>query len=222
MKYTFVIVDDHPLFRGALKLALSSSSEHVEIIEIGDLDGAKRLIESATEIDLVLLDLSLNGVGGMTGLITLRALQPLVPIAIVSATDDPVTIRAALGLGASGFISKSTTPDVIKTAVQTILDGGIWSPLEGSEEGELDADLADLIRCIRKLTPQQARVLDMMADGLLNKQIAHELNVSEATIKAHVSAVLYKLGVESRTQAVIRLARFRDEMQPVELPQPGI
>src|SRR5687767_2519332 len=120
MKYTIVIVDDHPLFRGALKLALSSSNEHVEIIEVGDLDGAKRLIESSAEIDLVLLDLSLNGIGGMTGLITLRALQPLVPIAIVSATDDPVTIRAALGLGASGFISKSSTPDVINAAVQTI------------------------------------------------------------------------------------------------------
>lgn len=214
MKYTFVIVDDHPLFRGALKLALSSF-DAAEIVEIGDLEGAKRFIQTSMDIDLVLLDLSLNGIGGMTGLITLRALQPLVPIAIVSATDDPATIRKALALGASGFISKSSDPEIIKEAVQTIIEGGIWSPLIGNEEGELDPDLVDLIRCIRKLTPQQARVLDMLADGMLNKQIAHDLNVSEATIKAHVSAVLYKLGVESRTQAVIRLARFKEEVLPV-------
>lgn len=218
MRYTFVIVDDHPLFRGALKLALSSCAHDVDIIEVGDLDSAKQLIRSSSDIDLVLLDLSLNGIGGMTGLISLRSLQPLVPIAIVSATDDPVTIRAALGLGASGFISKASTPDVIKTAVQTILDGDIWSPLIGEEEGELDADLIDLIKCVRRLTPQQGRVLDLMADGMLNKQIAHDLNVSEATIKAHVSAVLYKLGVESRTQAVIRLTRFKEEAMPVEIP----
>ncbi|EJN05391.1 response regulator transcription factor [Phyllobacterium sp. YR531] len=222
MKYTLVIVDDHPLFRGALKLALSSSTDNVEIIEIGDLDGAKELITSSLDIDLILLDLSLNGIGGMTGLISLRSLQPLVPIAIVSATDDPVTIRAALGLGASGFISKASTPEVISTAVQTILDGGIWSPLIDEEQGQLDADLADLIKCIRKLTPQQARVLDLMADGMLNKQIAHDLNVSEATIKAHVSAVLYKLGVESRTQAVIRIARFKEEAAPVEISHAGL
>lgn len=218
MKYRFIIVDDHPLFRGALKLALSSSADDIDIIEVGDLDSAKQLIKSSSDIDLVLLDLSLNGIGGMTGLISLRSLQPLVPIAIVSATDDPITIRAALGLGASGFISKASTPDVIKAAVQTILDGGIWSPLIGEEEGELDADLIDLIKCIRKLTPQQGRVLDLMADGMLNKQIAHDLNVSEATVKAHVSAVLYKLGVESRTQAVIRLARFKEEAVPADMP----
>lgn len=216
MKYTFVIVDDHPLFRGALKLALSTASGNVEIIEIGDLEGAKRFIQTSTDIDLVLLDLSLNGIGGMAGLIALRALQPLVPIAIVSATDDPATIRAALALGASGFISKSSGPDLIKEAVRTILGGGVWSPLVGGEEAELDPDMIDLIRCIRRLTPQQARVLDLMADGMLNKQIAHDLNVSEATIKAHVSAVLYKLGVESRTQAVIRLARFKEEATPAD------
>ncbi|CAN7615053.1 response regulator transcription factor [Phyllobacterium sp. LjRoot231] len=222
MKYTFVIVDDHPLFRGALKLALSSKTSNVEIIEIGDLESAKTLIQASTDIDLVLLDLSLNGIGGLTGLISLRALQPLVPVAIVSATDDAVTIRAALALGAAGFISKSSSPETINEAVQTILDGQIWSPLVGDEGGELDPEMVELILCMRKLTPQQGRVLGMMADGMLNKQIAHELNVSEATIKAHVSAVLYKLGVESRTQAVIRLARFKEEVLPIEATAAGL
>lgn len=222
MKYTFVIVDDHPLFRGALKLALSSKTNDVEIIEIGDLESAKTLIQGSSDIDLVLLDLSLNGIGGLTGLINLRALQPMVPVAIVSATDDAVTIRAALALGAAGFISKSSSPETINEAVKTILDGQIWSPLVGDEGGELDPEMVELILCMRKLTPQQGRVLGMMADGMLNKQIAHELNVSEATIKAHVSAVLYKLGVESRTQAVIRLARFKEEVLPVEVATAGL
>jgi DNA-binding NarL/FixJ family response regulator len=212
MKYTFVIVDDHPLFRGALRLALTSKASNVEIIEIGDLESAKALVEKSTDIDLVLLDLSLNGVGGLTGLISLRALQPLVPVAIVSATEDAVTIRAALALGAAGFIPKSSSPETINEAVKTILEGEIWSPLVGDEAGELDPEMVELIMCMRKLTPQQGRVLGLMADGMLNKQIAHELNVSEATIKAHVSGVLYKLGVESRTQAVIRLARFKEEV----------
>ena len=222
MKYTFVIVDDHPLFRGALKLALSSKTNDVEIIEIGDLESAKALIQGSSDIDLVLLDLSLNGIGGLTGLINLRALQPMVPVAIVSATDDAVTIRAALALGAAGFISKSSSPETINEAVKTILDGQIWSPLVGDEGGELDPEMVELILCMRKLTPQQGRVLGMMADGMLNKQIAHELNVSEATIKAHVSAVLYKLGVKSRTQAVIRLARFKEEVLPVEVATAGL
>ncbi len=139
----------------ALKLALSSKTNNVEIIEIGDLDSAKRLIQTSTDIDLVLLDLSLNGIGGPTGLISLRALQPPVPVAIVSATDDAVTIRAALALGAAGFISKSSSPETINEAVQTILEGQIWSPLTGDEGGELDPEMIELILCMRKLTPQQ-------------------------------------------------------------------
>jgi DNA-binding NarL/FixJ family response regulator len=115
----------------------------------------------------------------------------LIPIVIVSATDAPVTIRAALELGASGFISKSASPDQIRDAVSAILDGEIWSPLIANEEVELDPEMVELIRCMRRLTPQQALVLGMILDGMLNKQIAHELNVSEATIKAHVFAVLY-------------------------------
>ena len=154
MNYRFVIVDDHPLFRGALRLALSAPRNDVEIVEAGDLETAKALIQDASDIDLVLLDLSLNGVGWLTGFVALRDLQSALPIAIVSATDDPTTIRAALALGASGFISKSSSPEVIKEAVQTILDGGVWSPLGDDQEEMLDPDMIELIRCLRKLTPQ--------------------------------------------------------------------
>ncbi|MBA8877173.1 response regulator [Phyllobacterium myrsinacearum] len=221
MRFKFVIVDDHPLFRGALKAALVMQARDADIIEVGDLESAKKLVLDEFDIDLVLLDLALGGVSGMTGLITLRALCPTIPIAIVSATDDTITMRTALALGASGFISKSSTPDKIGLAVSKILDGEIWSPPMSSSIA-LDAELLELTARLRRLTPQQGRVLGMMASGMLNKQIAHELNVSEATIKAHVSAVLYKLGVESRTQAVIRFSRFRTEAailkaEPAEL-----
>ncbi|SDP56091.1 response regulator transcription factor [Phyllobacterium sp. OV277] len=211
MKFKFVIVDDHPLFRGALKAALGMQPWDAEIIEVGDLESAKNLLLDVFDVDLVLLDLALNGVSGLTGLIILRALCPTIPIAVVSATDDLFTVRAALALGASGFISKSSTPDKIGLAVSKIFDGEIWSPPACDDESSLDAEHYELIACLRRLTPQQGRVLGMMAGGMLNKQIAHELNVSEATIKAHVSAVLNKLGVESRTQAVIRFSRFKSD-----------
>lgn len=215
MRFKFVIVDDHPLFRGALKAALMLQTGDADIIEVSDLESAKRHILDAADVDLLLLDLALGGVGGLTGLIALRSLHPSVPIAIVSATDDAVTIRTALALGASGFISKSSTLDEIADAIGRILDGEIWSPLTGQGGGQLDQELFELVGRLRRLTPQQGRVLGMMADGMLNKQIAHELNVSEATIKAHVSAVLYKLGVESRTQAVICLSRFNSTPAPL-------
>ncbi|WP_367716147.1 response regulator transcription factor [Nitratireductor sp. GISD-1A_MAKvit] len=204
--YRFLVADDHPLFRGALKGALIGLDKSCKILEAGDFEGAKALADE--NIDLVLLDLSMPGVSGLSGLVALRGMNPAVPIVVVSAHDDPETIRRALELGASGFISKSSGMDEIRNAVQTILDGGIHAPQDIDLGAEADPDVADLIRCLQTLTPQQTRVLSMLAEGLLNKQIAYELNVSEATIKAHVSAVLQKLNVDSRTQAVIRLSKI--------------
>ncbi|SEB74245.1 two component transcriptional regulator, LuxR family [Nitratireductor aquibiodomus] len=204
--YRFLVADDHPLFRGALKGALSGLDDACRILEAGDFEGAKALVDES--IDLVLLDLSMPGVSGLSGLIALRGMNPAVPIVVVSAHDDPETIRRALELGASGFISKSSGMDEIRTAVQAILDGGIYTPADIDLGAEADPEIADLIRRLQTLTPQQTRVLSMLAEGLLNKQIAYELNVSEATIKAHVSAVLQKLDVDSRTQAVIRLSKI--------------
>jgi len=206
--YRFVVADDHPLFRGALQQALSGFGADCEILEAGDFDSAKALIAGDSDIDLVLLDLAMPGASGLSGLVALRGLSPAVPIVIVSAHDDPQTIRRALDLGASGFISKSARMEELRLAVQTVLDGDIYTPrgIDLGEEG--DAEVSDLIGRIRTLTPQQTRVLSMLAEGLLNKQIAYELSVSEATVKAHVSAILQKLGVDSRTQAVICLSRI--------------
>ena len=209
--FSFVIADDHPLFRGALRQALMGIDDRSRILEVGDFEGTKALIAGSEEIDLVLLDLSMPGVSGLSGLVALRGMDASLPIVIVSAHDDAATIRRALELGASGFISKSSSMDEIRSAVRRVLDGEIAKP-PGIELGvEGDAEIGDLIARLRTLTPQQTRVLSMLAEGLLNKQIAFELHVSEATVKAHVSAILQKLGVDSRTQAVIRLSRIGTE-----------
>ncbi|WP_309083444.1 response regulator transcription factor [Chelativorans sp.] len=206
--YRFVVADDHPLFRGALQQALAGFGADCAILEAGDFESVKALLAEDPEIDLVLLDLAMPGASGLSGLVALRGLSPAVPIVVVSAHDDAQTVRRALELGASGFISKSARMEELRRAVRTVLEGGVYAPggIDLGEEG--DPEISDLIGRIQTLTPQQTRVLAMLAEGLLNKQIAYELNVSEATIKAHVSAVLQKLGVDSRTQAVIRLSRI--------------
>ncbi|RVA07127.1 response regulator transcription factor, partial [Mesorhizobium sp. M7A.F.Ca.US.001.02.1.1] len=148
-------------------------------------------------------------------LISLRGIHPAVPLVVVSAHDDPATIRRALDLGASGFISKSASMEEIRSAVQSVLAGDIAAPVGVDLGTERDPEISDLIKRLQALTPQQTRVLGMLAEGLLNKQIAYELGVSEATIKAHVSAILQKLGVDSRTQAVILLSKIgSDPLQP--------
>lgn len=214
--YRFVIADDHPLFRGALKQALAAPGDSTDIVETGDFETTKAAVSGRDDIDLVLLDLSMPGASGLSGLVSLRGISPDVPLIVVSAHDDPETIRRALELGASGFISKSASMEEIRAAVQVVLDGGIASPTGIDLGVEGDLEVSDLIRRLQTLTPQQTRVLSMLAEGLLNKQIAYELGVSEATIKAHVSAVLQKLGVDSRTQAVIMLSKIgTDPLQPV-------
>lgn len=206
--YKFVIADDHPLFRGALKQALAGLSNVATILEAGDFDSAKAIVAGNDDIDLVLLDLTMPGAAGLSGLVSLRGINAAVPLVVVSAHDDPETIRRSLELGASGFISKSASMEDIRGAVETVLKGGVTAP-EGIDLGvERDPEISDLIKRLQSLTPQQTRVLGMLAEGLLNKQIAYELGVSEATIKAHVSAVLHKLAVDSRTQAVILLSRI--------------
>lgn len=204
----FVVADDHPLFRGALKQALSGLGDACEILEAGDFDSVKELISANVDADLVLLDLTMPGASGLSGLVALRGLDASLPTIVVSAHDDPETIRRSLELGASGFIPKSASMDEIRQAVSSVLAGGIHTPPGVDLGTEGDPEISDLIHRLQTLTPQQSRVLGMIAEGMLNKQIAYELSVSEATIKAHVSAVLQKLGVDSRTQAVIRLSRI--------------
>lgn len=206
--YRFIIVDDHPLFRGALSQALGNAFAKAEMLEAGSLDELTELLGGAAEIDLILLDLSMPGVHGVSGLLYLRAQHPEIPVVVVSASDDPGTIRQCLDCGASGFIPKSQPVDRIRSAIRKILSGEVWLPADMDLSGVAAGETAELVSRMSTLTPQQVRVLMMLGEGLLNKQIAFKLGVSEATIKAHVSAILQKLGVDSRTQAVIAISKI--------------
>jgi DNA-binding NarL/FixJ family response regulator len=214
MTTRIVIVDDHPLFRGALAEALSRAIEAAEIVEAGSLDELITLLAANAATDLILLDLAMPGVQGLSGLLYLRAEHPEIPVVIVSASEDTTTIRRAIEFGASGYVPKSQPVDQIRRAVRQVLDGGVWTPPE-VDIGQPDAATGSALARLSTLTPQQVRVLMMLGEGLLNKQIAYRLGVSEATIKAHVSAILQKLGVDSRTQAVIAINRLgRGEGMP--------
>ena len=212
-----VIADDHPLFRGALREAVSGLFEKPDIAEAGSFEDVTRQLERGAEIDLILLDLSMPGVRGFSGLMYLRAQYPSVPIIVVSANDDPAVIRRCMDFGASGFIPKTLGVEAMRAAIARVLEGGVWTPPD-VELGPSDEPTAGMIARLALLTPQQVRVLMMLSEGLLNKQIAYELGVSEATIKAHVSAILQKLGVESRTQAVIAAARIESGQWPQSAP----
>lgn len=202
-----VIVDDHPLFRKALNQALATSLTSAEIIEAGSLDELTTRLAADRAVDLILLDLTMPGVQGLSGLLFLRAQYPEIPVVVVSASEDATTIRNAIGFGASGYVPKSQPVDGIRMAVRKVLEGEIWVPPDVDLEGQ--SVEAELVARLSTLTPQQVRVLMMLGEGLLNKQIAYRLNVSEATIKAHVSAILQKLGVDSRTQAVIAINKLQ-------------
>ncbi len=212
--YRLVIADDHPLFRGALREAVEGLLDHADIAEAGTFEAAAELLERGPDIDLVLLDLAMPGVRGFSGLMYMRAQYPSVPVIVVSANDDPAVIRRCMDFGASGFIPKTLGVDAMRNAIKRVLDGGLWTPPDVDLTTGSDAETAELMSRMATLTPQQVRVLMMLSEGLLNKQIAFQLSVSEATVKAHVSAILQKLGVESRTQAVIAAAKIEAGQWP--------
>ncbi|NND50038.1 MAG: response regulator transcription factor [Rhizobiales bacterium] len=217
--HRFVIADDHPLFRGALRQALEDMLESVDIAEAASFEEVVDAVSEGSEPDLVLLDLNMPGTEGFSGLIFLRAQFPAVPIVIVSASDDRTVIRRSVEFGASGFIPKSAGIDQIRAALKEILDGDVWVPDNVDLDLDEDSEPSRIAAKLATLTPQQVRVLMMLSRGLLNKQIAFELKVSEATVKAHVSAILQKLGVDSRTQAVIALSRV-ETGAPSSAPAP--
>lgn len=206
--HRIVIVDDHPLFRDALNHSLQSMLEEVLTRQAGSLDELVESLKADHDTDLVLLDLNMPGVQGFSGLLYLRAQYPEIPVIIVSATEDPATIKHALEFGASGFVPKSQPIDRIRAAVLAVLSGEIWTPPEVDISRAEPSEDEQMINRLASLTPQQVRVLMMLGEGLLNKQIAYELSVSEATVKAHVSAILQKLEVDSRTQAVIAISKI--------------
>jgi DNA-binding NarL/FixJ family response regulator len=216
--YRLIIADDHPLFRGALREAVRGLFERIDIAEAGSFDKITELLAGDGDVDLVLLDLTMPGVRGFSGLMCLRAQHPSVPVMVVSANEDPAVIRRCMDFGASGFIPKTLGVELMREAIGCVLAGGEWTPAEVDLSGETDAQTADLLARLATLTPQQVRVLMMLSQGMLNKQIAYALAVSEATVKAHVSAILQKLGVESRTQAVIAAAKIEiGQWQPTPL-----
>jgi DNA-binding NarL/FixJ family response regulator len=203
-----IIVDDHPLFRAALRQTLAVGDATVNVEEAGDLNSLSQSLDAERDCDLVLLDLNMPGVRGFSGLLLLRAQYPDIPVMIISAVEDATVIRRAFELGASGYLHKSEGPTEIRRAIETVLAGEVFVP-KGTTLGAEDEQSA-LMKRLATLTPQQVRVLMMLSDGLMNKQIAFELTISEATVKAHVSAILQKLDVDSRTQAVIAASRIED------------
>jgi len=206
---TLIIADDHPLFRSALRAAVSQLLPGAVTLEAESLPALIDLVGAHPETDLVLLDLRMPGARGFSSLIHLRGLYPAIPIAIVSAEEEPMLMRRAIDFGASGFVPKSTGIDQIGNALRSMLRGSVWLPPEISDANpEAHREDHELAQRIATLTPQQFRVLMMLADGRLNKQIADELDVTEATIKAHVTAILRKLGLYRRTQAAVLAQRL--------------
>jgi len=201
-----VVADDHPMFRDALRLAIRGALPDADVVEAGTLGGVCAELEEGPAVDLVLLDLNMPGMQGFAGLVYLCAQHPEVPIAVISANEEPRVIRRAIDAGASGYVPKSARSEDMREALHTLMEGEVWVPPGIDLDAAASDEDAVLSARLASLTPQQVRVLMMLHDGMLNKQIAYELGVSEGTVKAHVSAILQKLGVTSRTQAVI-LAR---------------
>ncbi|MAW88335.1 MAG: DNA-binding response regulator [Phyllobacteriaceae bacterium] len=207
----FLIIDDHPLFREALHSALKSVYPEAEALEARTIAEAQEILSgSSPSFDLALLDLNIPGVQGFEGLLQLRTAWPRLPVVVVSGHEDNRIIREALSYGVAGFIPKSVRKADLAAAISEVMDGAVYVPAsyEAGPANEESQDRAELVKRLATLTPQQLRVLQMLRQGLLNKQIAYELQVGETTVKAHVSEILRKLSVYSRTQAVIEVSKL--------------
>ncbi|WP_438466369.1 LuxR C-terminal-related transcriptional regulator [Marinomonas sp. PE14-40] len=213
--YSLLIADDHPLFRGALKGALSELFDNIEINETQDLDSTLTFLATNPDLDLLLLDLNMPGSGDLYGLIRIRSDFVDLPVAVISGEEDTSVMAKVLEAGALGFIPKTSQPVDIANAINAILEGEIWLP-EHLKEAVLNQPKPDLdmVKRVSELTPSQYRVLCYLHEGLLNKQIAYELNISEATIKAHITAIFKKLGINNRTQAVLIASELKLQVTP--------
>lgn len=205
---TILVADDHPLFRAAVLHALREALPGLRVVEAASVSALNEALGREVQIDLVLLDLTMPGARGLSSLVHLRGERPEVPVVVISSNDHPRTIRRVQQFGAAGFIPKSSPAEAIGDAVRAVLDGGDWFPPLTAERSDADAELATRLA---QLTPQQFRVLLCLADGLLNKQIAHELGLAENTVKVHVTAILKKLGCNSRTQAAVMVKALEPE-----------
>ena len=210
---TIIVADDHPLFREALSQAVNISLRDVNIEIAFDIASLQHCVEQHADTQLILLDLHMPGAHGFSGLIYLSAHHPEIPVIVVSAHASNDIIRRAMDHGASGYLPKSSSMQEITEAINQILAGNLWLPASYDVNTAVSTqEEMNIANTLSTLTPQQFRVATMLAQGLLNKQIAYELNVTEATIKAHVTEIFRKLGVHSRTQAVLAISKL--DVQP--------
>jgi DNA-binding NarL/FixJ family response regulator len=208
-----IVADDHPLFRNALINAISSTFATKATIETDSFDSTCAALEQHPDTDLLLLDLHMPGNCGFLGLIQLRKNFPTLPIVVISASEELDVIRRVMAFGASAYVPKSANPADISAALNAVMAGELWVPpalikqvlQQHSDDAEDDLDLAAKVA---QLTQQQYKVLYYLTEGWLNKQIAYDLHISEATVKAHITAIFRKLGVTNRTQVVIQAQRL--------------
>ena len=212
---TVVIADDHPLFRTALREAVKPVLPNARISEADSFPALQAALQNNGPPDLVLLDLNMPGVKGFSSLLFLRSEFPHVPVIVVSGYEEPLMIQRVLHFGAKGFIPKTSSLEIMGSAVRTVLNGGIWTPPDVPKADDKPEE-EERAKRVASLSPQQLRVLLMLADGRLNKQIAHELQITEATVKAHMTVILRKLGLVRRTQAAVLAQRLiQDEALPL-------
>lgn len=207
----FLVIDDHPLFREALIAAVNVAFPYAETDECGSLALALQKLAKDDSYDLALLDLKIPDTDGFDGLLDIRARHPRLPVVVVSGHEDPQIIKAVLSYGAAGFIPKSTKKDELTGAIRSVINGEIYVPESYDEpDGDplVENRTREVVESLATLTPQQFRVIKMLRDGKLNKQIAFDLQVGETTVKAHVSEILRKLNVNNRTQAAMELSKI--------------
>ncbi len=215
---TVIIADDHPLFRAALRDAVASEFPDANIQEAADFNQLQAIVEKAPDALLAIVDLHMPGAHGFSALIFLTAHYPRMPVLMISANDAPETIRRAADHGAAGFLPKSVDAGTISEAVKVVSRGQHWFPAHVDlSTPEVSLEESGIAEALASLTPQQFKVATMLSQGLLNKQIAYELNVTEATVKAHITEVFRKLGVHSRTQAALALGKL--DLAPTESSQ---
>lgn len=201
---TFLIADDHPLFREALQAALNPFFDDMKIIESDSLSTTLKAIKNHPEIDLILLDLNMPGSDNYYGLTSVIDKSANTPVIVVSASDNEESVNIAMHCGARGYIPKTFNSRKMAHVIMTVLDGGIFIPEKYIDKIGVNApDLMTSIEYVKGLTPKQLRVLRCLKEGKMNKQIAEELFVTEATVKAHISSIFKKFNVSSRTQVVL-------------------
>jgi DNA-binding NarL/FixJ family response regulator len=209
----FLIADDHPLFREALRATLQSRFEGADFVESDNLESTLAAILNNKKLNLVLLDLNMPGCEHFYGLIRVRECFPELPIIVISASDSATTISKSIAYGAKGFVSKAAAVDTLEVAIQKVLDGEVWIPEELKDRVDnISQEQLDIAAKVAELTPKQFQVLNFLQDGQLNKQIAFEMDVTEATVKAHISAIFKKLGVNTRTQAALLVDKLQSSI----------